>query len=201
MFEKIVLASSSAGKLAELQASLDELGLQLLPQSQFMVEDVEENGLSFFENALIKARHAASISGLPALADDSGLIVDALNGAPGIYSARYAGAHGDDAANNAKLLREMQGLSGDQRRAHFYCALVLVRSADDPRPILAEGVWTGEIALTPRGANGFGYDPLFYVPALEQCSAELSATEKKRISHRARALQALREKLKQMLFG
>lgn len=191
-FEQLVLASGNAGKLAELQAMLGS-SVEVLPQSRFVDEEAEETGLTFVENALIKARHAARASGLPALADDSGLAVDALDGAPGIRSARYA--FGGDAANNVKLLDELRGIPDAQRSARFICVLVLLRHADDPTPIICEGVWEGSILTEPRGANGFGYDPLFWVPEAGRASAELTAAEKNRMSHRARAMALLRERL------
>lgn len=192
---KLVLASSNPGKLAELSDILAELDAEVLPQSEFDIPDAVEDGLSFVENALIKARHAARHSGLPALADDSGLCVDALGGAPGIYSARYAGTHGDDAANNRKLIDNLQGI--DNRRAHFHCALVFVRHETDPAPIICEGLWWGEIIDQPRGDNGFGYDPLFYIPELGCCSAELPKAQKNTLSHRGQALATLLARLQQ----
>jgi len=191
-FDKLVLASGNAGKLAELQAMLGDT-VEVLPQSMFVDEEAEETGLTFIENALIKARHAARASGLPALADDSGLAVDALDGAPGIYSARYA--FGGDAANNVKLLDELRGIPQDQRSARFICVLALLRHADDPTPIICEGVWQGRILSEPLGSNGFGYDPLFWVPEAGRSSAELTAAEKNGMSHRARAMKLLRERL------
>ncbi|SDT05137.1 XTP/dITP diphosphohydrolase [Halopseudomonas xinjiangensis] len=191
-FDKLVLASGNAGKLAELQAMLGS-SVEVLPQSQFIKEEAEETGSSFVENALIKARHAARASGLPALADDSGLAVDALDGAPGIHSARYA--FGGDAANNVKLIDELRGVEDGKRTARFICVLALLRHADDPTPIICEGVWEGRILLEPRGTNGFGYDPLFWVPEAGKASAELTAAEKNSMSHRARAMQLLRERL------
>ena len=149
--KRLVLASGNAGKLAELRALLADAGVELVAQSQLGVDDIEETGLSFVENALLKARHAARSTGLPALADDSGLCVDALGGAPGLYSARYAGNHGDNAANNAKLLRELEGLEPRQRGAHFHAVIVLLRHAEDPQPLIAEGVWPGLVLDAPRG--------------------------------------------------
>lgn len=191
-FDKLVLASGNAGKLAELQAMLGS-SVEVLPQSQFVSEEAEETGLTFIENALIKARHAARASGLPALADDSGLAVDALEGAPGIHSARYA--FGGDAANNVKLMDELRGLPEEQRGARFICVLALLRHADDPTPIICEGIWEGRILNEPRGTNGFGYDPLFWVPEAGRASAELTAAEKNSMSHRARAMGLLRARL------
>lgn len=192
-FRQLVLASGNAGKLAELQAMLGE-AVDVLPQGRFVHEEVEETGLTFVENAILKARHAARASGLPALADDSGLAVDALGGAPGIYSARYAGGGGDQ-ANNAKLLDAMRDLPEDQRGARFISVLVLMLHADDPTPIISEGVWHGRILNEPRGNQGFGYDPLFWVPETGCASAELNAEEKNRLSHRGRAMADLRKRL------
>ncbi|RHW21398.1 non-canonical purine NTP pyrophosphatase, RdgB/HAM1 family [Pseudomonas jilinensis] len=190
---RLVLASNNAGKLKELQAMLGSQ-IEVLPQKQFTDQEADEIGLSFVENAILKARHAARASGLPALADDSGLAVDALGGAPGIYSARYADGAGD-AANNRKLLAALDGLPDEQRGAQFICALALVRHADDPLPILCEGHWRGRILHAPRGDQGFGYDPLFWVPETECSSAELPAEQKNRLSHRARAMVLLRQRL------
>ena len=191
---KLVLASGNAGKLAELRALLGG-GYTLHAQSGFGVDDVEETGLSFVENAILKARNAARLSGLPALADDSGLAVDFLGGAPGIYSARYAGAHGDSEANIDKLLLQLDGVDDDARSARFVSVLALVRHADDPLPILCEGIWEGRILREARGAHGFGYDPLFFSPAHGCSAAELPAQVKNRDSHRGRALALLRDKL------
>ena len=192
---KLVLATSNAGKLAELQPLLAEAGFELVTQGELGVRDAVEDGRTFLENALIKARHASEATGLPALGDDSGLVVDALGGAPGLYSARYAGRHGDSAANNAKLLSEMEGLVGARRRAHFYCVLVLLRHPDDPQPLVAEGVWPGLVLEAARGDGGFGYDPVFFVPAHGVSAAELEPHLKNRISHRGQALARLRERL------
>lgn len=194
--QKIVLASNNAKKLKELQALLLGVGIDVLPQSTFAIDDAVENGLTFIENALIKARHAAKSSGLPALADDSGIAVDYLQGQPGIYSARFAGAHGDDAANNQKLLTLLDGVPEKKRTAQFHCVLVLMRHAEDPVPIVCHAVWHGSILLSPRGENGFGYDPLFWVPTHACSSAELSASEKNRISHRGQAMHLLLQQLK-----
>lgn len=193
---KVVLASSNKGKIAELQGALEPLGYHIVPQSEFNCADAIEDGLSFVENAIIKARHASEQTGLPAIADDSGLEVAALNGAPGIHSARYAGEHGNDDANNEKLLESM--LNQSNRIARFRCALVMVNHTEDPVPLIAEGVWSGEILDAPRGENGFGYDPLFWLPELGVSSAELSTTEKKQHSHRARALLVLKSKLESL---
>lgn len=192
---RIVLASGNTGKLAELRAMLDETGIELVPQTELGLGDAEETGLTFVENAILKARHAARASGLPALADDSGLCVDALQGAPGLYSARYAGVHGDNAANNAKLLHELDGVPDDRRGAHFTCVLALLRN-DDPDPLIAHGRWYGRVLTKPRGAHGFGYDPVFQPDDGDGASAaELDAEVKNRISHRGQALRALRRML------
>ena len=193
--QSVVLASGNTGKLRELSEVLAPLGLMLKPQSQFEVQEVEENGLSFVENALIKARAAAQHTGLPAIADDSGLEVDFLNGAPGIHSARYSGA--GDEANNAKLLTALGDLSKDQRGARFHCVLVYLRHALDPTPLVCHGSWEGSILFEPHGENGFGYDPLFYVPEQKCSSAELEPSIKNRISHRAKASTLLFEALRQ----
>lgn len=192
-FRQLVLASGNAGKLAELQAMLGD-EVEVLPQSRFVHEEVEETGLTFIENAILKARHAARASGLPALADDSGLAVDALGGAPGIYSARYAGGDGDQ-ANNAKLLQTLQGVPENQRGARFISVLALMLHDRDPTPIISEGVWHGRILHEPRGSGGFGYDPLFWVPERDCASAELAPEDKNRLSHRARAMADLRKRL------
>ncbi len=187
---KLVLASGNAGKLAELRALLGE-GFDLHAQSEFGIADAEETGLSFVENAILKARHAARASGLPALADDSGLCVDALRGAPGLYSARYAGVHGDHAANIDKLLRELEQVGNAERGARFVCVLALVRHADDPLPLLAQGVWEGRILRARAGSGGFGYDPVFFSPAHGCSAAELAPDVKNRDSHRGHALAQL----------
>lgn len=187
--KKLVLASNNAKKMKELNALLAPLGFEVIPQGQLGIPEAEEPHCTFVENALAKARHAAAQSGLPALADDSGLCVAALGGAPGVYSARYAGEPKSDARNNEKLLADLTGQT--DRRAHFACVLVLVRSADDPQPIIAEGEWHGEILDAQRGAEGFGYDPLFYVPTHGQTAAELDATIKNQLSHRGQAMQKL----------
>lgn len=193
--QRVVLASSNAGKLAELRELLADSGIELIAQSELGIGDADETGLSFVENAILKARHASQLSGLPALADDSGLCVDALGGAPGLYSARYAGMHGDVAANNAKLLDVMRGLQDGERGAHFQCSLALLRSADDPAPLIAEGRWRGSILHAPRGDGGHGYDPLFLDPASGLSAAEMPAADKNRISHRGIALAQLRSLL------
>ena len=192
-FSELVLASNNKGKLAELQAMLSD-SITVRPQSDFTDIEAEETGLTFVENALIKARHAARISGLPALADDSGLAVDALGGAPGIYSARYAGG-GGDAAHNAKLLEALKDVPDAERGAQFICALALLRHAEDPIPVICEGAWQGRILHAPSGEHGFGYDPLFWVPERDCSSAELSPQEKNQLSHRARAMALLKTRL------
>jgi XTP/dITP diphosphohydrolase len=191
----LVLASGNAGKLAELDMLLGGGTFALRAQAEFGVEDVEETGLSFVENALLKARHAARATGLPALADDSGLCVDALGGAPGLYSARYAGPGGDAARNIDRLLGELDGVADDARGASFYCCIVLLRHATDPRPLIVEGEWRGRILRAPRGDGGFGYDPVFLDPGSDLTAAELPAAQKNAISHRGRALAALRARL------
>lgn len=190
---KVVLASGNHGKLRELQAVLADCAVELVPQSDYSVSDVEETGLSFVENALIKARHACEETGLPALADDSGIEVDALNGEPGIYSARYAGSHGEhaDADNNAKLLNELEQIPEAERSARFQCVIVYMRHARDPMPLICQGTWEGRILFAEQGDNGFGYDPLFYVPTHDCSSAELDPAVKNRLSHRGQALQRL----------
>ena len=187
--KKLVLASNNAKKMKELNALLAPLGFEVIPQGQLGIPEAEEPHCTFVENALAKARHASQLSGLPALADDSGLCVAALSGAPGVYSARYAGEPKSDARNNAKLLADLAGQN--DRRAHFACVLVLVRAADDPQPIIAEGEWHGEILTAQRGADGFGYDPLFYVPTHCQTAAELDGAIKNQLSHRGLAMQKL----------
>ncbi|WP_187774713.1 XTP/dITP diphosphatase [Billgrantia pellis] len=187
----LVLASGNAGKLREFGQLLKSLGLSVRPQAEFGVDDVEETGLTFVENALLKAREASRVSGLPALADDSGLEVDALQGQPGIYSARYAGEPKSDARNNAKLLEALADVPREERSARYWCVLVYLRHADDPVPIIVQRSWEGEILEQPRGEGGFGYDPLFWLPEQGRSVAELAAEEKNRLSHRGRALEAL----------
>lgn len=189
MINKIVLASGNRGKLKEFGAILAPLNIDVMPQSDFAVTDAEETGLSFVENAIIKARHAARVTGLPALADDSGLEVDALNGAPGIYSARYAGAGCGDDENNRKLLQALEGVPREQRTARFQCLLVFMRHAEDPTPLICQGSWEGLILEAPRGHNGFGYDPLFFIPELNCSSAELTPEQKQQHSHRGKAVR------------
>jgi XTP/dITP diphosphohydrolase len=186
-----VLASRNRGKLAEMQALFGTAGLTLRLVSEYSDVAAEESAPTFVENALAKARHAARASGLPAIADDSGLEVDALDGRPGVISAHYAGVHGDDAANNARVLRELAGLPEDRRGARFVCVMAFLRHADDPVPLIAQGSWRGWILESPRGANGFGYDPLFFVPSHGCASAELPPEVKNRISHRALAAAGL----------
>lgn len=191
--QKLVIATGNAGKLREIRHILAPLNLEILPQSDFNVPEAEEPYLTFVENALTKARHASRFTGLPALADDSGICVNALDGEPGVHSARFAGEPKSDTRNNEKLLQELAGRS--DRSAYYYCVMVLVRTPDDPQPLIADGIWQGEVLEHPRGEGGFGYDPLFLLPRLGKTAAELSAEEKNRVSHRAQALQALLEKL------
>ena len=195
MFEKLVIASNNPGKLREIGEILMPLGIEMLPQSTLGVPEAEEPHATFIENALAKARHAAGITGLPALADDSGICVDALGGAPGVHSARYAGEPRSDERNNAKLL-EMLGERRD-RQAHYYCVIVVMRHAQDPQPLIAEGQWRGEILRAPRGAGGFGYDPLFLDPVFGQTGAELVPARKNLMSHRGKALALLGAALQQ----
>jgi len=193
--QKLVIASNNPGKLREFQFLLQPLGIEVLTQSQLGISEAEEPHNTFVENALAKARHVSRLSGFPALADDSGICVTALGGAPGVLSARYAGDNPkSDELNNQKLLMEMKGVS--DRSAHYYCVLVLMHHADDPQPLIAEGEWRGEIAHEERGGEGFGYDPLFWLPELGKMSAELTREEKHAISHRGKALRMLLEKLK-----
>ena len=195
----LVLASNNKGKIAEFESLFSELNLPVavVPQGQLNIEDAIEDGLSFVENAIIKARHAARISGKPAIADDSGLCVPVLGGAPGIYSARFAGEHGDDAANNAKLLADLKPLRQDGQAidAMFVCVLALVEHADDPLPKIFQGLWHGEILEQPLGEQGFGYDPLFWLPELQISSAQMSKEEKNKISHRGQAMQLFKASL------
>lgn len=187
----LVLASGNPGKLRELTAMLEPLGWDVRPQNDWQVPEAVEDGLSFVENALIKARHASRLCGHPALGDDSGLVVDALNGAPGIYSARYAGESADDAANNRKLLEALKDVPENRRTAHFYCAMALASHVEDPAPLIAIGRWDGRILFAPEGDGGFGYDPLFWVPQENCSSAQLGAERKNRLSHRGQALTAM----------
>ena len=195
---RLVLASNNAGKLAEFNRLLEGSGMQAVPQAELGVADVEETGLTFVENALLKARNAARTTGLPALGDDSGLCVDALDGAPGLYSARFAGPEGDAACNIAKLLDALADVPDEHRTARFCCALVLLRHTDDPQPLIAEGRWEGRILRAPRGEHGFGYDPVFLDPENNLTAAELDPTIKNRISHRGRALEVLRQRLPEL---
>ena len=189
----LVLASGNAGKLRELSAIMADFGYRLIPQSEFGVPEAEETGTTFVENAIIKARNAATHTGLPALADDSGIEVDALDGAPGVYSARFAGSDADDAANNALLVEKLRDVPAEQRGARYRAVSVFMRHAGDPSPLISEGSWAGQIQLEPVGSGGFGYDPYFYLPELGCTSAELSAETKNRLSHRGQALQRLRQ--------
>ena len=195
--KRLVLASGNPGKLRELSVILGDLGYQLLAQSEFDVPEAAETGTTFVENAIIKARHAAELTGLPALADDSGIEVDALDGAPGVYSARFAGEGADDEANNALLMEKMQQVPADRRGARYRAVIVLMRHAADPSPLICEGSWEGVIQLQAAGDGGFGYDPHFYLPELGCTSAQLSSTEKNRLSHRGKALEILKQKLRQ----
>ena len=189
MQRTVVLASNNAGKLAEFSSLLTPLGLALRKQSELGISEAEEPYATFVENALAKARHVAQLSGLPALADDSGVCVPALGGAPGVLSARYAGEPKSDARNNQKLIHDLS--IHEDKSAYYYCVLVYLRHAQDSQPVIAEGRWDGEIIATPRGANGFGYDPHFWIPSLNKTAAELSAEEKNQLSHRGQALRAL----------
>lgn len=192
MSQKIVLASGNKGKLKEFNQVLADLHVEVVPQSEFQVSDAEETGLSFVENAILKARHAAEATGLPALADDSGLEVDALQGAPGIYSARFSGTDATDTKNNALLLEKLQGLPAADRTARFRCVLVFMRHANDPTPLICQGTWEGQIVEEASGQNGFGYDPLFWIDSLGKTSAELTPEEKNALSHRGQAVAELK---------
>jgi XTP/dITP diphosphohydrolase len=192
--KKLVIASNNPGKLREIERFLSPLGLEVLPQSVFNIPEAEEPHCTFIENCLGKARHASGLAGLPALADDSGICVDALNGAPGVYSAHFAGEPRSDERNNQKLIESLAHETN--RKAHYYCVIVLVRHPHDPQPLIAEGMWSGEILHEPRGNGGFGYDPYFLVPELGKTGAELPMDTKNQISHRGKALAALVEKLK-----
>ena len=191
----LVLASGNTGKLAEFNTLLADAGFEVRPQSEFGVEDAEETGLTFIENAILKARHASQATGLPALADDSGLVVDALGGAPGLYSARYAGEHGNHAANIDKLLNELSDVTDERRTARFVCVLALLRHAEDPQPLVAQGTWEGRILHARQGEGGFGYDPVFFSPADGMSAAELPAEVKNLVSHRGRAMAMLQAAL------
>lgn len=192
MQRTVVLASNNAGKLAEFSSLLAPLGLALRKQSELGISEAEEPYATFVENALAKARHVAQLSGLPALADDSGVCIPTLGGAPGVLSARYAGEPKSDARNNQKLIQDLS--AHEDKSAYYYCVLVYLRHAQDPQPVIAEGRWDGEIIATPCGANGFGYDPHFWIASLNKTAAELSAEEKNQLSHRGQALRALIEK-------
>ena len=192
---KLVLASSNHGKLEELRGLLSGNGIELIAQSDLGVADADETGTTFVENALLKARHATLTTGLPALADDSGICVDALDGAPGLYSARYAGEHGNASRNIDKLLEALAGMPDERRSAHFYCVLVLLRHAGDPQPLIVEGQWNGRILHERRGSGGHGYDPVFFDPAHGQSAAEMELSFKNAISHRGKALALLKQRL------
>ena len=196
MTQRLILASNNAGKLKEFAELLGPIGFELHPQGEFGVPEAEEPFGTFVENALQKARHAARLTGLPALADDSGVCVDALGGAPGVVSARFAGEPKSDARNNEKLVADLAAHA--DKSAYYYCVLVYVRHADDPQPVIADGVWRGRIVDTPRGAGGFGYDPYFLVPEFDRTAAELAPQEKNAVSHRGQALRALVDKLRKL---
>jgi len=200
--KQIILATGNLGKVREINELLADHDWEVAPQSAFAVPEAEETGLSFVENAIIKARNAAAHTGLPAIADDSGLEVDALNGAPGIYSSRYAGKNASDRDNLEKLLADLGDLPDDKRGARFQCLMVLLRHAEDPTPLICQGTWEGQVLFAPRGTNGFGYDPVFYVAAHDCSAAELPPEIKNRLSHRGQALRgliaALRERHKDM---
>lgn len=196
MKQKVVLATGNAGKVKELANILSDVGLDVIAQTELNVDSVEETGLTFVENAILKARHAAKITGLPAIADDSGISVDYLGGAPGIYSARFAGVDGDDKANLQKLLLELKDVPDEQRSAQFNCVLVYMRHENDPTPIICHGRWKGFITHDAQGEGGFGYDPIFYIPELNKTSAQLTREEKNAISHRGIALRMLLDALR-----
>lgn len=191
--KEVVLATGNPGKVVEMQATLESFGYVVKSQSKYNFPEAVEDGLSFVENAIIKARHACQLTGLPAIADDSGLEVSALDGAPGIYSSRYAGEQCDDQANNHKLLAALQGQAN--RSASFRCVIVKMNHANDPTPLICQGIWHGEIATEARGDNGFGYDPIFYLPELDCHSAQLTSEQKKKLSHRGKALAELQRQL------
>lgn len=194
--QKVVLATGNAGKVRELASLLNDFGLDVVAQTELGVDSVEETGLTFIENAILKARHAAKVTGLPALADDSGLAVDVLGGAPGIYSARFSGVDASDQQNLEKLLEELQDVPDDKRQAQFHCVLVYMRHADDPTPLVCHGSWQGVITREQAGSGGFGYDPIFFVPSQGKTAAELTREEKSAISHRGQALKLLLEALR-----
>ncbi|ART80133.1 RdgB/HAM1 family non-canonical purine NTP pyrophosphatase [Oceanisphaera avium] len=191
MTKQIVLASGNIKKVAELQSLLTTLNLNVVPQSEFGVSDAKETGTTFVENAIIKARHAASVTGLPAIADDSGISVAALDGRPGVYSARFAGEHASDQENLELLLSQLAGVPSGQRQATFWCVLVYLRHAHDPTPLICTGTWQGEITTHARGVRGFGYDPIFWVAEADKTAAELTNEEKNKLSHRGQALRQL----------
>jgi len=197
--EKIVLASNNAGKAREISEILAAYGISVIPQSDFGVPEIPETGLTFVENALLKARNACHHTGLPALADDSGIEIDALNGAPGIYSARYAGVGATDEANLQKALTQLKAVPEEQRGARFQCLMVLLQHENDPTPLICQGTWEGSILTEPQGENGFGYDPIFFVPEHQCSSAQLSPAEKNDLSHRGKALKALAEQIKDLV--
>ena len=196
--QQIVLASNNQGKIKELTRILADLNVEILPMSHFDIESPEETGITFVENALLKARHVAQLTGLPALADDSGLAGDALNGAPGVYSARYAGENASDKENYEKLLAALSS-KAQNRSAHFHCLLAFVRTPEDPTPIICDGVWHGTILEAPQGDNGFGYDPIFWSPELNISSAELSPEQKNKVSHRAKALVDFKQRYQALI--
>ena len=195
--KKIVLASGNAGKVRELNHMMAGFEVEIVPQTQFKIAEAIEDGLSFVENAIIKARHAAKLTGLPAIADDSGIEVDALNHAPGLYSARYSGEGANDQKNNDKMLRELTGVPEAKRTARYQCVLVFMRDGNDPMPMIAQGSLEGRILESPRGTAGFGYDPIFWLPDHGCAAAEITLDEKNKISHRAKAMQVLLQQLKQ----
>lgn len=194
--QKVVLATGNPGKVREMADLLAAFGLDIVAQTELGVESAEETGLTFIENAILKARHAAAVTGLPSIADDSGLAVDALGGAPGIYSARYAGEEASDQQNLLKLLDALENVPDGQRQAHFHCVLVYLRHAEDPTPLVFHGSWQGEITRSAAGEGGFGYDPIFFVPALGKTAAELSKAEKHAVSHRGKAMTLLLEAMR-----
>lgn len=196
---KIILATHNSGKTLEFKTLLQHLEIEVIPQTEYSVNEIEESGLSFIENALLKARHATKLTGLPALADDSGLVVDVLGGEPGIYSARYAGKNADANANIQKLLANLETIPSEKRHAEFHCVLVLMLYPEDPIPLICHGKWSGSILTKPRGHDGFGYDPIFFVPSENKSAAELSPALKNKISHRAVALQSLLKLLPEKL--
>lgn len=191
MIRKIVLATNNQGKVHEFSDMFSQVAIEFIPQSEFNLTDADETGTTFVENAIIKARHAACATNMPAVADDSGIAVDYLDGRPGVYSARFAGVHGDAAANNEKLLEMMKDVPEAKRKARFHCVLVYMRHGDDPAPLICQGVWEGIVTTALKGEQGFGYDPLFYVPTHNCSAAELDIAVKNQISHRARAVKLL----------